>query len=211
MALPFFPDVFYLSMAVIGALIIDFDRKLINKNLIMMAGFGAVLSLVLYLLNLPLILGVILITLAFIFFISRHRGFMHSIFGIIVITAFLSFLILGFYLLLGNFMNNLKVILIIISLVLGILIINKRLIIPFVILVPIGIGITPNSALNAYHVIGAVFIGCLSHIILDLLTPSGVRLFSPLSSKKYRKRMGIFLLVVWVFASVFYFFNYLVF
>lgn len=36
---------------------------------------------------------------------------------------------------------------------------------------------------NPYYIFGALFVGCLSHVVLDLFTPSGVELLNPLSSK----------------------------
>lgn len=202
MALPFFGDVFYLSLAVIGASIIDFDHHIKKNNLMIMILFGILLCLILYLLNLPIILGVILITLALIFYMSKHRGFMHSIFGIIIITIFLIIFIIGSYLLFTGFLENLKIFLIVISLVLGVMILNKKLIIPYSLLVLIGIILTKNLVLNPYYIFGALFLGCISHIILDLFTPSGVSILNPLSSKRYKKVLGIILMIFWTLAAV---------
>lgn len=203
MALPFFPDVFYLSLAVIGASIIDFDHPVKKNNLMIMILFGILLCLILYLLNLPIILGVILIALALIFYISKHRGFMHSIFGIIIITIFLTIFIVGSYLLFIDFSQNLKIFLIVISLLLGFMVLNRNLLIPYSFLLLIGIILTNSLVLNPYYIFGALFWGCLSHIILDLFTPSGVSLFYPLSSKRCKKAPGILLMIIWIIFAVF--------
>ena len=127
-ALPFFQDVFYLALAVIAASIIDLDHHVKKKNLMLMALLGALIALIFYIFNLPYILGIILIALASIFQISKHRGFMHSFFGIILITVFLTVFIMGSYLLFIGVSLNIKVILIAITLILGFLILNKKLI-----------------------------------------------------------------------------------
>ncbi|MGZ7209986.1 MAG: metal-dependent hydrolase, partial [Methanobacterium sp.] len=81
-ALPFIHDVFYLGVAVIGASIIDMDHHVKKNNLIIMAIFGIISSFILYILKLPFLFGISLIIMAFIFYISNHRGFTHSIFGV---------------------------------------------------------------------------------------------------------------------------------
>lgn len=209
MAFPFFPDVFYLSLAVLGASMADLDHHVKKKNLTIMALSGVLLAVTLYFLKLPFLLGVILVALASIFYVSKHRGFMHSIFGAVVITASLTAFILGSYFLIQNFFSEPKVSLIAVSLILGFIVLNKKLIPIFTILVLFGIILTPNMALNPYLVFGAFFIGCLSHIILDLFTPSGVELFNPLSPHRYKKACGIFLMVLWSFGVFLILYRYI--
>lgn len=196
-ALPFFPDVFYLALAFIGASIIDLDPHVKQKNLILMAFFGVLIAFIFYIFNLPYILGIILVALALIFQISKHRGFIHSFFGITLVTIFLGIFVVGAYWLLMGFVQNVKVNLIAIIVFLGILVLNKKLIVPFALLAVVGIIFSPNLALNPYYVLLALFLGCLSHIMLDLFTPAGVRLFNPLSSRKSRKAFGIALVILW--------------
>jgi inner membrane protein len=90
MVLPFFPDVFYLSLAVIGTSIIDFDHLLKIKSLFIMGLMGILLTFLLYLLKLPLILGLLLIFLALIFLVCKDRGFMHSVFGVTLTSVILT-------------------------------------------------------------------------------------------------------------------------
>lgn len=205
MALPFFPNVFLLSLAILGASIIDFDNNIKENQIIIMFLMGVVLALILYIFNLPSIIGIILILLAIIFFISQHRGFMHSIFGITAISIFLTVFASGFYLLLVDVVD-LKVILVLLSTILGFIVLNRKLFFPYVILLIIGIYLTPNLSLNIYYVFGAFFLGCLSHITLDLFTSSGVNLLSPLSSRKFHKLSGILIMVIWIVAAVPYLF-----
>ncbi|HEY0196226.1 MAG TPA: metal-dependent hydrolase [Methanobacterium sp.] len=205
MALPFFPNVFLLSLALFGTSIIDFDNHIKENQIIIMFLIGVVLALILYIFNLPSMIGIILILLALIFYISQHRGFMHSIFGIIVISIFLTIFAAGFYLLLVDIID-LKVILILLSIILGFIVLNRKLVFPYVILMIAGIYLTPNLPFNVYHIFGATFLGCLSHVALDLFTSSGVSLFSPLSSRKYHKLSGILIIVIWIIAALVYLF-----
>ena len=131
-----------------------------------------------YIFNLPAIIGVILILMAIIFFISKHRGFMHSIFGIIAISVFLSAFSTGFYLLLVDILS-LKVILILLSIILGFIVLNRKLLLIYLILMITGIYLTPEMTFNVYHIFGAFFLGCLSHVTLDLFSQGGEPLQSP--------------------------------
>jgi inner membrane protein len=209
LALPFFPDVFYLSLAVVGASIVDLDHRVKEKNLMIMALSGVLLAGTLYLLKLPFLLGIILISMALIFYVSKHRGFLHSIFGITLITAFLTILVMGVYLLLQDFSVGLKISLAVISIFLGILVLNKKLLPLYGILVLIGIILTPSSIFNPFHVFGALFLGGLSHLILDLFTPSGVGLLNPLSARRFKKVGGIVLMVIWGLSLVLVFYKYI--
>ena len=82
MTLPFFPDVFYLSIAILGASMLDMDHDVNRKNLTIMALIGMVIVLTLYILKLPFLIGLILIILALIFYVSKHRGFMRAYYAI---------------------------------------------------------------------------------------------------------------------------------
>lgn len=211
-ALPFIHDVFYLSLAVIGASIVDMDHHVRKKDLIMMTTLGILSSIILYALKLPFLIGISLITMAVIFYLSKHRGFVHSILGILVLSSLLTFFSLGFYTLLNGFNIDKNVILIVTSVILGIIVLNKKIMLPFFILVPIGIILTNNTNLSPYYIFLAILIGSLSHIMLDIFTPSGIKLFSPLSSRKFKKGFGSILFILWgflAFVSVFKFGNIL--
>ena len=103
MIFPFFPEVFYIALAVIGASIIDMDHKVNRKNIIILGLLGVILALILYILNLPYLIGVLISLMALLFYISEHRGFMHSIIGILFISACISFFVLGAYTLLTEY------------------------------------------------------------------------------------------------------------
>ena len=198
MVLPFFPDVFYLSLAVIGTSIIDFDHLLKIKSLFIMGLMGILLTFLLYLLKLPLILGLLLIFLALIFLVCKDRGFMHSVFGVTLTSVILTLFIIGSYFLIFNFTSNRLAILIVIISFLGFLSLNKKLVAPFIVLVVVGMLLLPVPDINLYSIFGALFLGFLSHITLDLFTPSGVAILNPLSKRKYHKITGLVILGVWV-------------
>ncbi len=197
MVFPFFPDIFYIALAVIGASIIDMDHKVNKKNITILGLLGVILALILYILKLPYLVGVLIALMALLFYVSEHRGFMHSIIGIVFITGCISFFVLGAHTLLLDYSTSLKVSLIIISLILGIVILNKKLVPILAFLIIVGLIFSSNMAFNIYYVFSALFLGCLSHVILDLFTPSGVQLINPISSVKFKKRAGFTLLAIW--------------
>jgi len=206
-ALPFIHDIFYLSLAVIGASMVDMDHHVRKKDLLLLSLLGLLITIILYFLKIPFLIGLSLIVISIIFYVCKHRGFVHSIPGIITLSFLFAFFVFGFYSLFNSFNIDLKVYLIIISVILGIIILNKKLILPFYILVPIGIILTPNIPLNVLYVFFAFLIGAFSHIILDLFTPSGVRLFDPLWLKKFKKSAGIFFIILWIFLAFIFLFN----
>ncbi len=206
-AVPFVHDIFYLSLALIGASMIDMDHHIRKNDLILLAVLGVLLTFSLYILKLPFLIGISLIMMAFIFYLSKHRGFVHSIWGVLTLSFLLAFSIIGIYALLHGFSIDEKICLIVISIILGIIALNKKFLLPFFILVPVGIIITKNTDLNMLYVFLAILIGSLSHILLDLFTPSGIRLLNPVSSKKFKKSSGAVLFILWAFLVFIYVFK----
>lgn len=205
-AFPFFHDIFYLSLAVIGASMIDMDHHVKKKNLMFMTIFGLMLSVMLYFLKMPFIIGISLIIMSMIFYTSKHRGFAHSIPGILILSALFTFFILGIYTLFYEFNINIKIPLICISLILGAIVLNKKLLLPFSIIVSAGLIISPYLDLNIYYIFLATLLGSLSHLILDLFTPSGIKLFNPLSSRNFQKGFGTVLIVLWGLIAFYFYF-----
>jgi len=207
-ALPFIQDVFYLSFAVIGASIIDMDHHVKKNDLMIMTISGIILFILLYILKLPYLIGISLIVIVLIFHLSRHRGFAHSLLGILVLSSLLTFFLLGLYSLFHGLNIESKISLIIISVISGIMILNKKILLPFFILVLIGVIITPNTNLSIYYTFLAILTGSLSHIMLDLFTPSGIELFNPLSSRKFKKYFGTVLVILWALSSFIFIFKF---
>lgn len=202
MIFPFFQDVFYIALAVIGASLIDMDHHVNQKNITIVGLLGIILTLILYILHLPYLIGVLITLMALLFYLSEHRGFMHSLVGIFFISACVSFFVLGAYTMMADYNISLKMSLIIISLILGIVILNKKLVPIYAIIIILALLFTSNQSFNIYYVFLAIFIGALSHIILDLFTKSGVELFSPISSQKFHKLAGFTLLGLYVGAVI---------
>lgn len=197
MVFPFFPDVFYLGLGVIAASIIDMDHKVNQKNIVIIGLLGIILALILYILNLPYLIGILIALMAILFILSEHRGLMHSLLGIAFVTVCLSFFIIAAYLLLSGYGVGLKISLIVISLILGIVILNKKIVPIYALLIILGLLFAPKLGFNIYYVIFALFLGCLSHILVDLFTPAGVELLNPVSNLRFKKLAGFTLLVLW--------------
>lgn len=207
MLFPFFPDVYYLSLAVIGSSLVDLDTSFRYRNLIIMALFGGVLALFLQLLHIPPFTGILLISIALFFFVAQHRGFIHSIPGISLATACLAFFVVSFQSLLINIIPDLRVSLFLTSIILGVIVLNRGLLAIYGILVCLGIFMGPGTSFNFIYVYTALLIGSLSHLILDLFTGSGVKLFAPISNHRYGKNVGLFIVALWLVSVVFFYLN----
>lgn len=163
------------------------------------------MAVFLYFMGLPYYLGLVIIFLGGIFLLSSHRGFTHSILGVLILTIFVSlFLFFGiglssYDLDFTNPFNLMILLMVIISL--GLLFLNKRLYPVFLIaiallLISINMGFISPLKINLTLLVFSVFLGLCSHIILDSFTPSGVKAFSPFSDREYHKKFGIALFLI---------------
>ena len=223
LSLIMFYDPFAIALAVIGANIPDFDHEFKHNHVLIIISVGIILSIFLYLLNLPIYLGLIISLLGFIFLVSSHRGFTHSILGCIVLGAFV-FLLVYFGMDLSSYFNlssitNIPlnyIILVCVLVFLAILFLNRKLSLLFVLLMILFIGLLyfgflPILRINAHILIFSTFLGLFSHIILDSFSPSGIKPFSPFSDKKYYKKFGILLFFIIIALYLLLFFNKLIF
>lgn len=209
LTLPFFPNVFSLALAVIGASFPDFDHKIKKKNTSILFIIGLILTFALYIFKLPYLLGIILITLALIFYLSEHRGFTHSLLGIFLLSIILTVLVISAYFFFFDLGLSQQGALVLILILLGSLSVNKNLMLPFIFLGVLGIFLTPFPGLDLYKVMGAFALGFISHVILDSYTPQGVEFLRPFYSKRFKKGFGIILIVLWVLGSTYYIFNFI--
>lgn len=209
LTLPFFPNVFSLALAVIGASFPDFDHKIKKKNTSILFIIGLILTFVLYIFKLPYLLGIILITLALIFYLSEHRGFTHSLLGIFLLSIILTVLVISAYFFFFDLGLSQQGALVLILILLGSLSVNKNLMLPFIFLGVLGIFLTPFPGLDLYKVMGAFALGFISHVILDSYTPQGVEFLRPFYSKRFKKGFGIILIVLWVLGATYYIFNFI--
>jgi inner membrane protein len=202
MVFPFFQDVFYIALAVIGASMIDMDHHVNQKNITIVGLLGIILALILYILHLPYLVGILIAIMALLFYLSEHRGFMHSLLGIIFISACVGFFVLGAYTIMTDYGISLKISLIVISLILGIVILNKKLVPIYAFIIILALLFTSNQAFNTYYIFIAILIGAISHLILDLFTKAGVELLSPITSQKFHKLAGFTLLGLYLGAVI---------
>ena len=164
--------------------------------------------------GLPYYFGLVIVLLGCIFLISSHRGFTHSIFGIFLITIFLSlFLFFGIglssYDLDFNNSRNLMILLILIV-ALALLFLNKKLSPIFIVaiaalVISVNMGFIAPLKINLTLLAFSIFFGLASHIILDSFTPSGVKVFSPFKDRDYHKKFGIllFLILILMYVALF--------
>ena len=73
-----------ISLAILGANFPDFDHEFKQNQVLTILALGIITVCFLYFLNLPIYLGLILILLSLIFLFSSHRGFTHSIIGVLI-------------------------------------------------------------------------------------------------------------------------------
>ena len=212
LAFPFIPSFFYLFFAVIGASIPDMDHDN-NKNKVnSMFLVGIIISLLLVILKGSMLSGLIIILLAITFYYSKHRGLTHSFAGIIVICLLLLFMMMGFLPVVtslaeyANYMlpNNLSIF-IILSL-LGYFVVSRKVLTYYEIILAVCLFLAPVNidVINWRLIFIMLFLGAVSHLILDLWTPSGLAVFWPLTERVYHKRLAIIIIALWLFLAVSY-------
>lgn len=216
MAFPFIPSFFYLFFAVIGASIPDMDHKH-NKNKVnSMFLVGIIISLLLVILKGSILSGLIIILLAITFYYSKHRGLTHSITGAIVICLLLLFMMMGFLPVVTSLAeyahytmpNNLSIF-VILSL-LGYFVVSRKVLTYYEILLALCLFLAPVniSIINWRLIFIMLFIGAISHMVLDLLTPSGLAVFWPFTEKEYHKKLALLFIGIWLFLSSTYVYTF---
>ena len=196
-SLTFFQNPLLIALTLISANVPDFDHEFKKDSVYKMIILGLVLFICLYMVNLPYFLGLIIIFLGLIFHFSNHRSFTHSIFGVLTLTASLTFLLI-FTLNLANCFTHLNayIILMMLAILLGFIFLNKNVLMIFIPLSLLSLFFIPITSISYTELISALFLGLLSHVILDSFTPAGVKIFAPLSSKKVFKKFGISMIVI---------------
>lgn len=309
--IPFFPNPYSIALALIGAALVDFDHNIKKENIYKILLLGLLVTVILYILSLPPIIGIIIVLVGLIFYFSNHRGFTHSLLGTLLLTVLLTILITLTFILLSvgfiftlslftldvlNYSNGMNIIsslsIFIILILLGALSLHKRLKIPFTVLLLLGMVLIPfnswvelnpvtypilNSFFNeisslnilnnmniinlslslpsfslenlqvynnlifnnlvsselifsnpvsdnlVYNILPnklldnilspnlkfsffimmfSLFGGFISHLAIDSLTPKGIELLRPISSKKVRKVFGLIIITLWIGASI---------
>jgi inner membrane protein len=207
-----------ISLAILGANFPDFDHEFKQNQVLTILALGIITVCFLYFLNLPIYLGLILILLSLIFLFSSHRGFTHSIMGVLI-QGVLIFLLIFCALDLAMSFNpqsninipiNLLLAFILLA-VLGIFFLNKKVAILNTVFIISSIfllyfGVLPIFKLDVHMVVFSIYLGLFSHLILDSFTPSGIRIFSPFIKNEYHKKAGILIFAL-LLASYFILFS----
>ena len=201
LSLMFFHNPLTIALTLIGANIPDFDHEFKQENVYRMIILGLIVFISLYILKLPYYIGLIIVFLGVCFYFSEHRSFTHSIFGAIILTASVSLILIWAFLLVINFtnINNYYFIMAVLIALLSFLFFNKKVLMIFLPLFFISLFILPAGNIDYLEIVFSLFIGLFSHIVLDSFTPSGIKIFAPISSKKVYSNFGkvsIFVLVL---------------
>lgn len=210
--LPFVSNIFYLFFALLGASIPDLDHQNNKRKVYSMIGIGVVLSVLLLFLNGDVLSGLILILLGVIFYFSHHRGFTHTLVGIVVLSGLFSFMFMGFVSVLMSLcvhfgMNvPFSTIIFIVMVLMGYFVIHRRYLMLYIMALAIYLVLFgfDSGMFNWYVVFGMFLVGGLSHLILDLRTPAGLSLFKPFIKRKFHNSMALFLFIVWLVCAIGY-------
>ena len=212
LALPFIPSFFYLFFALIGASIPDMDHKHNKYKVNSMFLVGIIISLLLFILQGSVLSGLIIILLAVTFYYSKHRGLTHSLIGVTVICFLFLFMMMGFLpvvISLADYANyvmpNNLAIFVMLSL-LGYFVVSRRVLTYYEILLAVCLFLAPVniSVIDWRLIFIMLFLGASSHLILDLMTPSGLAVFWPLSDREYHRGLAFVFIGIWLFLAVAY-------
>ena len=192
-AIIFFINPLLIALTIIGGNIPDFDHEIKKDTVLKIIILGLILFITLYILEYPLNIGLLIICLGCIFYFSQHRSFTHSIFGILTLSAIIGLLLISGLDLISQIseLNNYFLVMVVLIVFLSFLFLNKKVLMIFIPLLFISIFILPVKSISYLDIFLALFLGLFSHVILDSFTPSGVKLFKPLSSKKVYKKFGL--------------------
>ena len=109
-------------------------------------------------------------------------------------------MIWGYRLVMGvTILDNSYFIMAVLIALLSFLFLNRKLLMVFLPLFFVSLFLINNLAVTYIEIILALFLGLFSHVVMDSFTPSGIKIFAPLSSKKVYKQFGlisVFLLIL---------------
>ena len=191
LSLMFFHNPLTIALTLIGANIPDFDHEFKQENVYRMIILGLIVFISLYILKLPYYIGLIIVFLGATFYFSEHRSFTHSIFGALTLASAVS-LILIWAFQLSTFLtvleNHYMVMSILIAL-LSFLFLNKKVLMVFLPLFFISLFIVPAAEISYIEIV---------------LTPAGIKIFAPLSSKKVHRNFGLSMILLLAVLSILY-------
>ncbi|MBQ6099793.1 MAG: metal-dependent hydrolase [Methanobrevibacter sp.] len=193
LSLMFFHSPLLIALCLIGANVPDFDHKFKKDNVYKLIILGLIVFISLYILKLPYYIGLIIVFLGVTFYFSEHRSFTHSIFGVLTLTSAISLILIwGFQLITSvTTLESYYLIMAVLIALLSFLFLNKKVLMIFLPLFFISLFIFNNGGINYLEIIFSLFLGLFSHIVLDSFTPAGIKLFAPISSKKFYRNFGL--------------------
>lgn len=202
----FFHSPLLIALTLIGANIPDFDHKFKKDNVYKMIILGLIIFISLYILKLPYYIGLIVVFLGVTFYFSEHRSFTHSLFGVLTLTVAVSLILIWALQLITTVttLNNHYLILAILISLLSFLFLNKKLLMVFLPIFFISLFVIKTGDITYTEIVLSLLLGVFSHIVLDSFTPSGIKLFAPLSSKKVYKNFGLTVIFILAILSIFY-------
>lgn len=206
LACMFFHSPLLIALTLIGANIPDFDHKFKKENVYRMIILGLIMFISLYILKLPYYIGLIVVFLGVTFYFSEHRSFTHSLFGVLTLTAAVSLILIWSLQLITvvSMLNDHYLILAILIALLGFLFLNKKLLMIFLPIFFISLFVVKTGDFSYIEIVLSLLLGVFSHIVIDSFTPSGIKLFAPLSSKKVYKNFGLMVVFALVVLSMLY-------
>lgn len=206
LACMFFHSPLLIALTLIGANIPDFDHKFKKENVYRMIILGLIMFISLYILKLPYYIGLIVVFLGVTFYFSEHRSFTHSLFGVLTLTAAVSLILIWSLQLITvvSMLNDHYLILAILIALLGFLFLNKKLLMIFLPIFFISLFVVKTGDFSYIEIVLSLLLGVFSHIVIDSFTPSGIKLFSPLSSKKVYKNFGLMVVFALAVLSMLY-------
>ena len=202
----FFQNPLIIALTLIGANMPDFDHKVKKDHVYKLIILGLIVFISLYFLKLPYYIGLIIVFLGVTFYFSQHRSFTHSIFGIFTLASSVSLILIWSYQLIMRItiLDNYYLLMAILVVLLSFLFFNRKVLMIFIPLFFISIFVFPTCEISYIEIVAALFLGLFSHIILDSFTPSGIRLFAPISSKKVHRKFGISMIFLLILLSIIY-------
>ncbi|WP_342765289.1 metal-dependent hydrolase [uncultured Methanobrevibacter sp.] len=206
LACMFFHSPLLIALTLIGANIPDFDHKFKKENVYRMIILGLIMFISLYILKLPYYIGLIVVFLGVTFYFSEHRSFTHSLFGVLTLTAAVSLILIWSLQLITvvSMLNDHYLILAILIALLGFLFLNKKLLMIFLPIFFISLFVVKTGDFSYIEIVLSLLLGVFSHIVIDSFTPSGIKLFAPLSSKKVYKNFGLMVVFALTVLSMLY-------
>jgi inner membrane protein len=206
LSLMFFHSPLLIALTLIGANIPDFDHKFKKDNVYKLIILGLIVFISLYILKLPYFIGLIIVFLGVTFYFSEHRSFTHSIFGVLTLTSAVSLILIwSFQLILAvTNINDYYLIMAILIALLSFLFLNRKVLMLFLPVFFISLFIFNKGSVNYVEIVLSLFLGVFSHIVLDSFTPSGIKIFAPLSSKKVYRNFGIISVFVLIVLAIIY-------